>query len=447
MSTSVNAPAAGPGGIPLRTASGHRRVVVTGIGVISSIGTGLGPFAAALREGRSGVRPISSFDTEGFDYHNACEVPDFAPADWIRRTPLQELGRAGQFSVAAARMAVRDAGFDDEQLRARRALVSVGTTDGESRDLGDLTAVALEQGAAAFDPTVARRHGAARLSAGIAREFGLEDVEALTIPTACSAGNYAIGSGLDALREGDVDVALCGGADAACRKTFTAFYRLRTIAPEVCQPFDADRKGILTGEGAAVLVLETLESALARGARIHVEVLGYGLACDALHPTAPDRDSIARTIAAAHRDAGVGPEQIDFISAHGTGTRANDVTEIAAIRQAFGAVPLPPTVSIKSMIGHSMGAASAIAAVACAVAVGEGFIPPTINHVRTDPECEVDCVPNHARPAELDIVQNNGLAFGGNNAVVILRRYPSAVGAGPGPAAARPAAEPVPAAH
>jgi 3-oxoacyl-[acyl-carrier-protein] synthase II len=416
-------------GVRLRTAAGQHRVVVTGIGVISSIGTGLGEFANGLRAGRSGARPVSSFSTEGFEYRNACEVTDFAPTEWIRRVPLEELGRAGQFAVAAARMAVGDAGLADEQLRAGRALVAVGTTDGESRDLGDLTEVALDRGATEFDPVVARRYPAHRLSAGIAREFELEDVEALTIPTACSAGNYAIGSGLDALREGDVDVALCGGADAACRKTFAAFYRLGTIAPEVCQPFDADRKGILTGEGAAVLVLETLERALARGARIYVEVLGYGLACDAIHPTAPDRDSIARTIAAAHRDARVRPEQIDFISAHGTGTRANDVTEVAAIRQVFGSVPIPPTVSIKSMIGHSMGAASAIAAVACAVAVGEGFIPPTINHVQTDPECGVDCVPNHARVADLEIVQNNGLAFGGNNAVVILRRYPAAAGA------------------
>jgi 3-oxoacyl-[acyl-carrier-protein] synthase II len=270
---------------------------------------------------------------------------------------------------------------------------------------------------------VARRIPAGRLSTAIVRELGLEDVEAVTIPTACAAGNYAVGYGFDALRSGDVDIALCGGADALCRKTFTGFYRLGTIAPEVCQPFDRDRKGILTGEGAGILLMESLDSALARGARIYAEVLGYGLACDALHPVAPDRDSIARTIRIAHRNAGVTPDRIDFVSAHGTGTKANDITEAGAIRQVFGADAMPRTVSIKSMIGHSMGAASAVAAAACAIALTEGFIPPTINHESTDPECGVDCVPNQAVEADLDIVQNNALAFGGNNAVLILGKY------------------------
>ncbi len=220
-------------------------------------------------------------------------------------------------------------------------------------------------------------------------------------------------------------MSLCGGADAVCRKTFTGFYRLGTIAPEVCQPFERDRKGILTGEGAGILVMESLDSALARGARIYAEVLGYGLNCDANHPVAPDRDSLARCIELAHRNAGVKPEDVDFISAHGTGTKANDVTESGAIRQVFDTPP--PTISIKGMLGHTMGAASALASAACALAIKEGFIPPTINHVETDPECGVDCVPNVAREAQLEVVQNNALAFAGNNAVLILGRYRDAV--------------------
>ncbi|WP_238697366.1 beta-ketoacyl-[acyl-carrier-protein] synthase family protein [Streptomyces sp. E2N166] len=403
-----------------------RRVVVTGLGVVTSIGIGIDAFTTGLREGRGGVKPITAFDTTGFDYANGCEVTDFDPAQWIHRVDPDELGRASQFSVAATRMAIEDAGLTVDEVRARRSLVSVGTTDGESRDLDQLVETGLATGPESYDPVVARRVPAGRLSSGIIREFALEDVEAVTIPTACAAGNYAVGYGYDALRSGDVDVALVGGADALCRKTFTGFYRLGTIAPEACQPFDKDRKGILTGEGAGILLLESLDSALARGARIYAEVLGYGLACDALHPVAPDRDSIARTIDIAHRNAGVTPDQIDFVSAHGTGTRANDITEVGAIRQIFGADAMPRTVSIKSMIGHSMGAASAVAAAACAVALTQGFIPPTVNHNETDPECGVDCVPNEARAAELNIVQNNALAFGGNNAVVILGKYRSA---------------------
>ncbi|WP_438291917.1 beta-ketoacyl-[acyl-carrier-protein] synthase family protein [Streptomyces sp. HUAS TT7] len=398
-----------------------RRVVITGLGTVTSIGLGVEAFLEGLRAGRSGAKPITAFDTAGFAHANGCEVDDFDPAEWIHQVDPEELGRATQFSVAAANLAVADSGLTLEELRRRRALVSVGTTDAESRDLDTLMGVQLEYGPDQLAPTVARRAQAGRLSSGIIRELGLVDVEALTIPTACAAGNYAIGSGFDAIRDGEVDVALCGGADAVCRKTFAGFYRLGTIAPEVCQPFDKDRKGILTGEGAGILLMESLDSALARGARIHAEVLGYGLNCDAHHPVAPDRDSLARCMEIAHRNAGVKPEDIDFISAHGTGTRANDVTEAGAIRQVF-ATP-PPTISIKSMIGHSMGAASALASAACALALTEGFIPPTINHRETDPECGLDCVPNEARPAELNVVQNNALAFAGNNAVLILGRY------------------------
>ncbi|GGU09126.1 beta-ketoacyl-[acyl-carrier-protein] synthase family protein [Streptomyces violascens] len=398
-----------------------RRVVITGLGTVTSIGLGVEAFLEGLRAGRSGAKPITAFDTTGFAHANGCEVDDFDPAEWIHQVDPEELGRATQFSVAAANLAVADSGLTPEELRRRRALVSVGTTDAESRDLDTLMGVQLEYGPDQLAPTVARRAQAGRLSTGIIRELGLVDVEALTIPTACAAGNYAIGSGFDAIRDGEVDVALCGGADAVCRKTFAGFYRLGTIAPEVCQPFDKDRKGILTGEGAGILLMESLDSALARGARIHAEVLGYGLNCDAHHPVAPDRDSLARCMEIAHRNAGVKPEDIDFISAHGTGTRANDVTEAGAIRQVF-ATP-PPTISIKSMIGHSMGAASALASAACALALTEGFIPPTINHRETDPECGLDCVPNEARPAELNVVQNNALAFAGNNAVLVLGRY------------------------
>lgn len=399
-----------------------RKVVITGLGIVSSIGIGAAEFSEGLRSGRSGVKPITSFETEGYAHANGCEITGFAAEEWIVNADPATLGRTSQFAAAAARMAVGDAGLPFDELRGRRCLVSVGTTDGESRDLDKLAVDQLRDGPEKLDELLARRSPASRLATSIVRELALTDVEPVTIPTACAAGNYAIGHGVDAIRSGDVDVALAGGVDALCRKTFAGFYRLGAMAPEVCQPFDRHRKGILVGEGAGILLMESLESALARGARIYAEVLGYGLNCDALSPVHPDQNTLARCMELAHVNAGVKPEDIDFISAHGTGTKANDMTEVGAIRQAFAGQP-PPTVSIKSMLGHAMGAASALGAAACALAITEGFIPPTINHQETDPECDVDCVPNEVRHAEVNVVQNNSLAFGGNNAVVVVGRY------------------------
>jgi 3-oxoacyl-[acyl-carrier-protein] synthase II len=394
-------------------------VAVTGLGVVSSIGTGVAEYAAGLRAGRSGARPISVFDTEGFAHSMGCEVVGFAPERWITEQPLEDLGRAAQFSVAAARMAMADAGVD----HPGRAMVCLGTTDGGG-DAGERIAenIVRDKEVPAELP---RRVSAVTLPVAVARELGLSDVDISTVATACAAGNYAIGNGFDAIASGDVDLALCGGADAMCRMTFTGFYRLGAVDPERCRPFDVNRQGILTGEGAGVLVLEPLDRARARGARIYAEVLGYGLNCDASHPVAPDQGSVAACMRLALDDAGVTPDQVDLISAHGTGTKANDATECGAIHSVFGGVfgDPPRTVSVKSMLGHTMGAASALSAIACALAISDGFIPPTINHVETDPACGIDCVPNEAVDADLRIVQNNALAFGGNNSVVLFGRH------------------------
>lgn len=399
-----------------------RRVVITGCGVVSSLGTGIDEFTAALRAGRSNVRPISVFDTTGFEHNNGCEVIGFEPERWIHHVDIDSLGRASRFSTAAARLAVTDSGIDLDVLREARCLLSVGTTDGESHELDSMVSLEIAGGPEAMSPRLARRTSAGRLATSIAHELRLSNVEVGSIATACSAGNYAIGHSFDAIRLGEADFALCGGADAVCRKTFTSFYRLRSIAPDFCRPFDKNRLGILTGEGAGILMLESLESATARGARIYGEVLGYGLSCDAHHPVAPHQGGIARCMELALANAGVKPAEVDLISAHGTGTHANDKTEAAAIRELFGD-DTPRVVSMKSMLGHSMGAASALAAIGCSVAITEGFIPPTINHIETDPECAVDCVPNVAVEADLRIVQNNGWAFGGNNSVVLIGRY------------------------
>ncbi|MFG2760240.1 beta-ketoacyl-[acyl-carrier-protein] synthase family protein [Streptomyces wuyuanensis] len=400
----------------------RRRVLLTGAGAISSIGIGVAEFAVALRSGRTGTDQITLFDTSGFQYSRGHQVGDFDLSRWIHRTPLDKLGRASRFSVAASRMALEDADVTEADLRGRRGLVAVGTTDGEGHELDQLVEMSLQGGPASMDQAMARRAPASRLALSVAHELELSDVEVFTVPTACAAGNYALGAGFDAVRSGDVDYALVGGADALCRKTFAGFYRLGLVASEECRPFDAARDGLLTGEGAGIVLLESEESALARDAHVYAEVLGYGLNCDAHNPVSPEEDSVARCLRLALDNADVKPQDVDLISAHGTGTPTNDVTEARAIRQVYGDSP-PPVIGIKSMIGHTMGAASALAAIAGALSIRHGFIPPTANHRTTDPECGVDCVPNQAIDADVRIVQNNALAFGGNNAVVILAAY------------------------
>lgn len=400
------------------TSADRRRVVVTGLGAVSAIGMGADEFAAGLRAGRDAAKPVHAAELRVFAPAHTCEITDFD-------SPDGDVGRAAQFALAAARMAVADSGLALEALRGEPSVVSIGTAYGElSTDFDRLVEQQVAHGFGGMDGALARRMNAGRLATTVAREFGLDDVETATVPTACAAGNYAIGYAVEAIRAGDVDVAISGGADALCRKTMAGFSRLGAMAPRHCSPFDRDRLGMLAGEGSGMLVLESLDHAVARGARVHAEILGYGLSCDGDHPVAPNEEGVARCMTLALRDAGVEPGQVDLISAHGTATKANDVTEARAIHRVFGDRP-PRTVSIKSMIGHTLGAASALGAVACVLAITGGFVPPTINHVETDPECAVDCVPNRSVPADLRVVQNNALAFGGNNAVVLLGRYAS----------------------
>lgn len=413
-----------PAGTAASPATGPRRVVLTGCGALSSVGVGVAEFTASLRAGRVGTGDITVFDTTGFPNRRGHQVRGFDAAARLHRVRPEDTGRATQFAAAAARMALDDAGLDEAWLRERRGTVVVGTTDGEVGELDLLTGSALAIGLDAFTGAVLSRSATGSLALGVVRELDLSDVESSTVATACAAGNYAIGAGFDAVRGGRAEWALVGGADALNRKTFAGFSRLGLIAPDECRPFDAERVGLLTGEGAGLLLLETEESALDRGAHIYAEILGYGLNCDAAHPTAPEEDSVARCIRIALENASVKPEDVDLISAHGTGTPTNDTTEVAAIRQVYGD-RTPRTVGIKAMIGHTMGAASALGAIASALAVRHGFVPPTANHRTTDPACGIDVVPNASVPADVRIVQNNGLAFGGNNAVVLIGRHES----------------------
>lgn len=398
-----------------------RRVVVTGLGAITSVGFGVSEFARALRQGISGVSEIEIFDKVGFPSTKGCEIRSFEPKDWIYNLEPKTLGRSSQFATAAARLAVEDAKIDLKQLSQKCCGVCVGTTEGEAQANDQLYETWVKKGPEHLNPEIVSQSTADRLSISVALELKLSG-EAVTISTACSAGNYAIGHAYDLISSGDIDYMLCGGSDSMGRRTFAGFHRLGAIAPEKCQPFDKDRQGILTGEGSGMLFLESLDSAVARNAHIYAEVLGYGLNCDANHMVAPDKKSIANCMRLAHKNANISPEDVDYISAHGTGTHANDLAESEAIREVFGENP-PPTSSIKSMIGHTMGAASALSAIACAIALKQNFIPPTINCQTPDRECGIDCVPNTARKANLKVIQNDGFAFGGNNAIVILGKY------------------------
>ncbi len=402
--------------------SHQSRVVVTGIGVVTSVGIGVEPFWRNILAGQSGVGPVESFDTGRYAVHVGGEVKRFAPAEFVRTLPVDSIARASQLAIAAARLALADAGLVPDAVDPATVGVSMGTTSGEPVMIEHFNDLELAGARDRLGGEFIGQYPCHVLAAHVASELGFHGPN-LVIPTACAAGNYAIAHALDTLRFDEADVMLAGGSDAFSRITYTGFARLNAIAPERVQPFDKNRKGMIPGEGAGVLVLERLASALARGARIYAEVAGYGLTCDAHHMTAPQGDGAARAMQIAMADASVAPSEVGYISAHGTGTAINDKVETAAVKQAFGEVAYRvPVSSIKSMLGHTMGAASAIEAAACALAVRDDRLPPTINFETPDPDCDLDYVPNAARSQTVNVAMNNAYAFGGNNASVIFRK-------------------------
>ena len=401
-----------------------RRVVITGLGLVTPIGAGRELFWRNLTAGTNGIGPVESFDTSAFPVHIGAEVKDFDPAGYVREREPETLGRGSQLAVAAARMALEDSGIDVAARDRWRIGVSMGTTSGEPIMVELYNDARKAGGVASVPADILPKYPCNVIPANIAIEFDLHG-PCLMIPTACAAGNYAIGNGFDMIRTGRTDLMLAGGADSFSRITYMGFARLGAIAPERCQPFDKNRKGMVPGEGAAVLVLEPLDDALARGATIYAEVLGYGVSCDSHHMTAahPQGDGAIRAMAMALKESGKTPGDVDYISAHGTGTPTNDRVEAIAVRTLFGEhAPKVPMSSIKSMIGHTMGAASAIEAVACSLAIHTGMIPPTMNFEEPDEGSDLDYVPNQARHTDLRIVLNNAYAFGGNNASLCLAR-------------------------
>ncbi len=408
----------------------NRRVVVTGLGVVSSLGFGWSKFWKHILEGRSGISEISYLDPTGFRTKWGGEVRDYNPETHFASQELRRIGRGTQFAILAAKLALKDAGLNVTLVTRERTAVCLGTTMGDIQALEEIDDLSVRNRENEITASLVAKYPSGMMSARLADYLGTSGPVTM-IPTACAAGNYAIGYGYDLLRAGRSDIAITGGADPFSRIAFTGFSRLLALAPEKCQPFDKNRQGTLIGEGAGVLILETLDRALERGAEIYAEVLGIGYSCDGNHMTIPEVDGIVRVMRNALSDAQIEPEAVDYISAHGTGTPANDKAEATAIREVFGSrTEQIPVSSIKSMIGHTMGAASALEAVACTLAIQTNRIPPTINHETPDPECPIDCVPNRSRSHEVKIALNNSFAFGGNNACLVLGKYPSGTGRG-----------------
>jgi 3-oxoacyl-[acyl-carrier-protein] synthase II len=398
-------------------------VVVTGLGMLTPIGAGREQFWSALVSGRSGIRPVKSFDTKNYNVHLGAEIEDFEPKNHVFELKPETIGRSSQLAIAAARLAFQDAGLDLSKIDLERAGVSVGTTSGEPHFIERFDDHYVQGSLAKVGEEFITRYPCHVVAAHVASEFGFGG-EAAMIATACAAGNYAIARASDLLRAGKADWMLAGGADSFSRITYTGFARLGAIAPEVCQPFDRRRKGMVPGEGAAMLLLETKQQALARGARIYCEIGGYGLSCDAHHMTAahPQGAGAMRAMRMALSQSGIAPQDVDYISAHGTGTPTNDRLETIAVKNTFGAQAYKvPISSVKSMLGHTMGAASAIEAAVCALAIEHGAIPPTMNWQEQDPECDLDYVPNVARRHKVRVAMNNAYAFGGTNSSLVLR--------------------------
>lgn len=405
----------------------ENRVVITGLGLVTPIGTGVQKFWKAATSGENGVRPLQIFDPTEFRTKTGGEVLDFKPEEYLTQQEIDNMGRSSQFAVAAAKMAIEDAGLDMSKENFFRIGVSMGTTMGEPQILEKGVNIKYKTGDPNQIPAgLPRQYPCGVISANVARKFGFKGPH-IMIPTACAAGNYAIGYAYDLIRLNKADMVIAGGSDPFSGIAFTGFNRLLATTPDVVRPFDLNRSGMAVSEGAGVLVIERLDHALARGAHIYAEIPGYGLGCDAFKMTIPDPDGTGGIIALnrAIANSGISINDIDYICAHGTGTGENDKSETLIVKTVLGEdkARKTPVSSIKSMLGHTMGAASAIEAAACALMIEHGIALPTINYKDPDPECDLDYVTNEARQMKLDVVISNAYAFAGNTSSIVLRKY------------------------
>lgn len=401
----------------------NKRVVITGLGVISSIGIGWQEFWDSLIKGKSGISPVSSFDTTHHFTHNGGEVKNFNPEEFIQKDKINSLSRASQLALAAAKLAMEDTKLSPEEISDILIGTCIGTTMGSVQTVEIIDELIVSGNNADLSDELICRVPTHSSPSMVAKSFNFLG-PSMMFSNACAAGNYAVGYGFDLIRFGRADIVFAGGSEPLSKVAFTGFNQFSAVAPEKCQPFDKNRKGMMVAEGAGLLVLESLENALRRNVPVYAEILGYGLSCDAKHMTSPSVEGISQCMVKALEEAGIGREDVDYISAHGTGTLNNDRAECAAIKEVFGPRYKDiPVSSIKSMLGHTMGAASALEAIACCLAAKNDLVPPTINFETPDPECDIDCVPNQARKQIVNIALNNSYAFGGNNASLVLKKY------------------------
>jgi 3-oxoacyl-[acyl-carrier-protein] synthase II len=402
------------------------RVVITGLGLVTPIGTGVENFWQAAIRGENGVRPLRIFDPTQFRTKTGGEVLDFDPKMYLSQSDIGRMGRSSQFAVAAARMAIEDSKIDVSKEDPFRIGVSMGTTMGEPQILEEAVNIKYKSGSSDQIPQhLPRQYPCSTIPANVARVFGLKGPH-IIIPTACAAGNYAIGYAFDLIRLGKADMMIAGGSDPFSGIAFTGFNRLLATTPDVVRPFDLNRAGMAVSEGAGMLVVESLDHAISRGATVYAEIIGYGLACDAFKMTIPDPEGSGGILALKRsiENSGISIDDIDYICAHGTGTGENDKSETFIVKTILGEkAGTTPVTSLKSMLGHTMGAASAIEAAACALMIKRGTILPTINYNDPDPECDLDYVPNQARAKDLDVVISNAYAFAGNTSSLVLRNY------------------------
>jgi 3-oxoacyl-[acyl-carrier-protein] synthase II len=411
-----------------------KRIVITGLGTVTPIGIGAESYWSALLAGTSGIGPITLWDPTGFDVRIAGEVKGFDPSSYMDRREVRRSDRFTQLGVAAAVIALEDAKLTIGPHNAERVGVLVGSGVGGLMTMEEQTRVLNEKGPSRVSPLVVPMMIADMASGQISIVTGARGPNS-TVVTACATGAHALGDSLEILRRGAADVMIAGGAEAAVTPLAIAGFgnmkamtnRYNDDPLRASRPFDRDRDGFIMGEGAGIVILETLEHAERRGApHIYAELIGYGMSGDAYHQTqpAPEGEGVARAFRAALCDAGVVPDAIGYVNAHGTSTPLNDKNETMALKAVFGDHARKLAISsTKSMTGHLLGAAGAIEAVATALVLERGMIPPTINYETPDPDCDLDYVPNVARTLQVEYAASNNSGFGGHNAVIILRRF------------------------
>ncbi|HZO40360.1 MAG TPA: beta-ketoacyl-ACP synthase II [Methylomirabilota bacterium] len=409
-----------------------RRVVVTGLGVLSPVGNTVDEFWSALLQGRSGIGPITKFDTAGYPTRIAGEVRNFDPLNFVDKKDARRLDPYLQYAVAASALAVQDAALETSKVDASRFGVLIGSGIGGITTLLESHRNLLEKGPDRVSPFFIPMLIVNMASGLVSMRFGAKGPNS-SVVTACATGNHAIGDSFEILQRGDADVMIAGGSEAIIIPlTIAGFCSMKAMSTrneeptKAMRPFDATRDGFVCGEGAGIVVLETLEHAQARDARIYAEIIGYGMTGDAHHMTAPDPegDGAARAMAMAVRDAGLEPSAVGYINAHGTSTPYNDKFETLAIKRVFGEHARRLAVSsTKSMTGHLLGAAGGIEAIATVLALHHGVLPPTINYETPDPDCDLDYIPNQARKQNVEVAISNAFGFGGTNATLAFRTY------------------------